>query len=111
MFLLVSHFDGEAAVLDERVRAACALLAEQPTCRGLRFARSTEEAAHAVLVAEFDTAADYRRALSPFAVRTTVIPWLSTARVTDSGVFEVLAAADGDGSLRLLEPTVPEPDR
>ena len=91
-------------------RPAVALLAAQPTCRRLRFARSTETADERVLVAEFDSAADYRRALSPFDVRTLVVPWLSAARVEPSGVYEVGWTAD-DGVLTELPPTVPDPGR
>jgi hypothetical protein len=50
-----------------------------------------------VLTAEFDTAADFRRAQSPLPVRAALIPWLATAR--SSAAFEVVAAADaGDWS-------------
>ena len=84
--------------------------AAQPDTRRLRWARSTEDAHRLVLVAEFDTAAACRRALSPFEVRSAVIPWLSGAGAGTSGVFEVLAAADG-GELRDLEVTVPDPGR
>lgn len=107
VFLLVAHFDAPA---DPNDAAAVALLAAQPTCRRLRFARSTEAADERVLVAEFDSAADYRRALSPFDVRTLVVPWLSAARVEPSGVYEVGWTAD-DGVLTELPPTVPDPGR
>jgi len=107
VFLLVAHFDPPA---DPHDLAAVELLAAQPTCRRLRFARSTETADERVLVAEFDSAADYRRALSPFDVRTLVVPWLSGARVQPSGVYEVASTAD-DGVLIVLPPTVPDPGR
>ena len=45
------------------------LLAGQPDTRWLRWGRSTEDAGRLVLVAEFDTAAAYRRAQSPLEVR------------------------------------------
>ncbi|GAA1999946.1 hypothetical protein JL107_00300 [Nakamurella flavida] len=112
---------------DAADRAAVALLAAQPSTRWLRWAGSTEEAGHRVLVAEFASAADYRRALSPFEVRMTVVPWLSGAEIETSGVFEVSAAAgaeadagadaDADagptvpGDLRWSRPTVTDPGR
>ena len=114
MFLLIAHFrvdpteSPEHALLDaaEPVR----LLAEQPDTRMVRWGRSTEDANRLVLVAEFDTAAGYRRAQSPLEVRTALIPWLSRAEIATSGAFEVLTAATGG---RLWEPdvTVPDPGR
>jgi len=61
-------------------------------------------------VAEFDTAAGYRRAQSPLEVRRALSPSLSGAEVATSGAIEVLTAADGQ---RLWEPdiTVPDPGR
>ena len=114
LFLLVAHFRvapglDPREVLDqagEPVR----LLAAQPDTVRLRWARSTEDAGHLVLTAEFATAATYRRALSPMPVRTIVIPWLSAAEVATSGVHEVLLAADG-GVIEEPEIIVPEPRR
>lgn len=45
-----------------------------------------------MLVAEFDTAAGFRRAPSPLPVRAALIPWLAAA--SSSAAFEVIAAAD-----------------
>jgi hypothetical protein len=86
------------------------VLAEQPDTRWLRWGRSTEDAGRLVLVAEFDTAAGYRRAQSPVGVRTVLIPWLSGAQISTSGAFEVLTAADG-GEFVDLDVTVPDPGR
>ena len=58
----------------------------------LRWARSTEDPGRWVLVAEFDTAAGFRRAQSPLPVRAALIPWLAAA--ASSAAFEVIAAAD-----------------
>ena len=114
MFLLIANFQVDPAgspgqaLLDaaEPVR----LLAKQPDTRMLRWGRSTEDAHRLVLVAEFDTAAGYRRAQSPLEVRRALIPWLSQAEIATSGAFEVLSAADGE---HLWEPdvTVPDPGR
>ncbi len=114
MFLLVVHVrvgpgDDPTDML-EQAREPVRLLAAQPDTLRLRWARSTEDARHLVLTAEFDTAATYRRALSPLQVRTVVIPWLSTADVATSGVLEVLLAAD-HGVIEEPEITVPAPQR
>ncbi len=110
MFILVAHFDDPGGRLPDAALPALTLLAGQPECRRLRFAHSTERAGVFVLVAEFDSAGAYRRALAPFDVRTVVVPWLSTARIGDSGVNEVLLRADAGVVVR-VEPTVPEPGR
>jgi len=114
MFLLIAHFrvdpteSADQALLDaaEPVR----LLAEQPDTRMLRWGRSTEDANRLVLVAEFDTAAGYRRAQSPLEVRAALIPWMSRAEVDNSRAFEVLTAATG-GERSEPDITVPEPCR
>ena len=114
MFLLIAHFavppgtTPQQALLDadEPVR----LLAAQPDTRWLRWARSTEDANALLLVAQFDTAAAYRRAQSPLEVRAALIPWLSGAEVSASGAFEVITAADA-GVLSRPEVTVPDPGR
>jgi Antibiotic biosynthesis monooxygenase len=113
VFLLIAHFDVDPASAEQALADAAEpvrVLAGQPDTRWLRWGRSTEDAGRLVLVAEFDTAAAYRRAQSPLEVRTVLIPWLSTAEIRTSGAFEVLAAADG---ARLWAPdvTVPEPGR
>lgn len=113
MFLLIAYFTVEPGSADQALVDAAEpirLLAAQPDTRTLRWGRSTEDASRLVLVAEFDTAAGYRRAQSPFEVRLALIPWLSQAEIRTSGVFEVLTAADG---ATLWEPdvTVPDPGR
>ena len=114
MFLLIAHFAVDPGVPPERALADAAepvrLLAAQPDTRTLRWGRSTEDPRRLILVAEFDTAAGYRRAQSPLQVRTVLIPWLSTAEVRTSGVFEVLAAADAD-TFWQPDVTVPDPGR
>ncbi|SRR6476620_9648029 len=113
MFLLIAYFTVDEGAAEQALADAVEpvrLLAAQPDTRTLRWGRSTEDANRLVLVAEFDTAAGYRRAQSPFDVRVALIPWLSRADIRTSGVFEVLTAADGEN---LWEPdiTVPEPGR
>ena len=114
MFLLIAYFAVDPADSAEQALADAVepvrLLAAQPDTTSLRWGRSTEDAGRLVLVAEFETAAAYRRAQSPFEVRTVLIPWLSRAEISTSGAFEVLAAADG---AEFWEPdvTVPQPGR
>jgi hypothetical protein len=130
LFLLVAHFrldeaaaPGEAAGADEAAGTdgdgsavpptaaePLALLAASPECLRLRFARSTDVAGRFVLVAEFASAAQYRRSLSPWPMRTVVVPWLSTAEIDSSAVHEVLLAAE-HGQLTTTEPTVTPPGR
>lgn len=80
-----------------RARTAVALLAAQTGCRGVELARATEAPGRWVLVAVFDSAADYRRALSPFDVRTHVVPFLSEARTDEPATFERRTSADASG--------------
>ena len=114
MFLLIANFQVDAdASVQQALTAAVEpvrMLAAQPDTRWVRWGRSTEDARRLVLVAEFDTAAGYRRAQSPLEVRTVLIPWLSTAEIATSGAFEVIVAADGE-TLWSPEVTVPDPGR
>ncbi len=107
MIVLVCRFGAAPPDFLAEARPAVGLLAAQPTCRSARLARSTDDGAVWTLTAEFDSVPDYRRALSPFDVRTLVIPFLSTADQHISGVFEVAVSSD-DGDLRdhelLVEP-------
>ncbi len=100
MITLVCRFVDTAADFLDTARAPVALLAAQPTCRSARLARSTDDATRWTLIAEFDSVPGYRRALSPFDVRTSVVPFLSTAEQGTSGVFEVALSADAG---RVLE--------
>lgn len=96
LFLLVARFSASppAGVLE--------LLSAQPSCLRLRFVRATDPADDGsrpwTLVAEFAGAAAYRAALSPFDVRTTVIPWLATA-LPGSGVGEASFSANAGVAL------------
>jgi hypothetical protein len=113
MFLLVAHFrlePSDPGPIPEIAREPLALLAAAPECRRLHFARSTDAADHFVLVAEFDSAASYRRSLSPWPMRIQVIPWLSGAELDVTAVNEVLYSSI-DGAVVVSEPTVPDPGR
>ncbi len=92
MFVLIARFEPGGSEPPAGSAEAVRLLGEQPATRSLRWARSTEEPYRWALFAEFDTAADFRRAQSPFPVRAALIPWLAGA--VSSAAFEVVAAAD-----------------
>lgn len=94
MIVLICRFGDAAADFAERARGPVELLAAQPTCLSLRLARSTDVTGLWVLTAEFPTFAGYRQALGPFDVRTTVIPFLSTADQHTSGVYEVAVSGE-----------------
>ncbi|MCG8916982.1 antibiotic biosynthesis monooxygenase [Actinokineospora sp. PR83] len=82
-----------------RAERALGLLLAQPGCvRGL-LVRSTEDAGSWVLTVEFESVAAYRRSLSPFDVRTEVIPFLAEADTTEPAAFEVVVEA-APGSVR-----------
>jgi len=114
VFLLIANFDVDQGETAEQALAAAIqplrLLASQPDTQWLRWGRSTEDARRLVLIAQFETAAAYRRAQSPIEVRMALIPWLSKAEIRTSGAYEVLAAADG-GELWDPEVIVPDPGR
>ncbi len=118
MFVLVAHFripDVPAALVPGGAIPAdavepLAMLAASPECGRLQFAHSTDSADKFVLVAEFASAAAYRRSISPWPMRMVVIPWLSTAELEHTEVNEVLYSAI-DGEIVVWEPTVPEPGR
>ncbi|WP_026423041.1 antibiotic biosynthesis monooxygenase [Actinokineospora inagensis] len=92
--LLIARFTAaEAEPFTERARRALELLLAQPGClRGL-LARSTEVADTWVLTVEFASVSAYRRALSPFDVRTEVIPFLGRADTTEPAAYEVVLEA------------------
>lgn len=98
LFVLVARFAAAAPP------GVVELLAAQPTCCRLRYVRATDVADSWTLVAEFAGAAAYRAALSPFDVRTTVIPWLSTA-IAGSGVGEALLSSEA-ALITVHRPTV-----
>jgi len=107
MFLLIAHFEGAGTAGDVTPNPV-RLLGDQPDTRSLRWGRSTEDPGRCVLVAEFDTAAAFRRAQSPLPVRAALIPWLAAA--VSSAAFEVIAAAD-DGQWSAPEVIVDDPGR
>jgi quinol monooxygenase YgiN len=98
--LLVCRFapDDETSFLD-RARRALPLLAEQSGCRGAELGRASDDPGRWLLVASFDSVAAYRRALSPFAVREHVVPWLSEALADEPATFERRLSAEPGGGV------------
>ena len=95
--LLVCRFDDAGGDFLDRARHAVGLLARQPGCERVEFARAVEEPGQWVLVAVFASLTDYRRALQPFEVREHVVPFLSAARTDAPATFERrFGAAGGD---------------
>ncbi|SER64007.1 antibiotic biosynthesis monooxygenase family protein [Actinokineospora terrae] len=89
--LLIARFTAaEVEPFVERVRVALELLLAQPGCQRALLARSTEAADRWVLTVEFASVSAYRRALSPFDVRTHVIPLLAEADTTEPAAYEVV---------------------
>lgn len=124
MFVLVAHFQVDPArsvppaadvadagvVIPADAVEPLALLAASGRCSRVHFARSADAAGRFVLVAEFESAAAYRQALSPWPMRIVFVPWLSTAQVDVSEVSEVVFSAV-DGHVVTSEPTVTHPSR
>jgi hypothetical protein len=113
MFVLVAHFrfpGSRSADIPADAAEPLAMLAASPECLRMHFAHSTDSAEKFVLVAEFESASAYRRCISPWPMRMTVIPWLSSAEPENTEVSEVLFSVI-DGVVSQTEPTVPEPGR
>lgn len=96
--LVICHFAVDPAQAESfrtRAHRALSLLTAQPGCVDGRLGRSPDETTRWVLVLCFDSVVAYRRALSVFEIREQVIPFLSEALTSESGGYEVLAAAAG----------------
>lgn len=99
--LLIARFTvtDDAEGFTARARHALELLLRQRGCvRGL-LVRSTEVETTWVMTVEFDSIAAYRRSLSPFDVRTHVIPLLAEADTTEPSAHEIIVEAT-PGSVR-----------
>lgn len=95
--LLVCRFvvpDADVVAFTARVRRALELLTARPGCLGGQLGRATDEADRWVLVLRFESAAAYRRALTPFDVREHVVPLLSEALSDEPAGYEVTLDAD-----------------
>ncbi len=99
--LLIARFTvTEPQQFTDRAQRALELLLAQPGCvRGL-LTRSTESDAAWLLTVEFSSVSTYRRSLSPFDVRTHVIPFLAEADSTEPAAYEVVVEATPDSVRR-----------
>lgn len=93
--LLICHFGAPSDPLAfvERARRALELLTAAKGCLGGELGRSVDEPDAWVLTVRFASVDAYRRALSPFDVRTEVIPLLSEANTETASTFETLVTA------------------
>lgn len=93
--LLVCRFADPSPDFATRAGRALELLTAQRGCLGGELGRSVDEPGAWVLTVRFASVDAYRRSLSPFDVRTEVIPLLSEA-TPDASTYETLVrAADG----------------
>lgn len=97
--LVVIRFNGggEGSVLIDQLRQAGALLARQGGLRQLSIGRATDDADLIVLTLEWESVGAYRRALSDFEVKVSVVPLLSQA-IDEPTAFEILHVRDDDGA-------------
>ncbi|OLR95414.1 antibiotic biosynthesis monooxygenase [Actinokineospora bangkokensis] len=97
MLLIARFTTSDPEPFTARAARALELLLAQPGCtRGL-LVRSTEVSDSWVLTVEFDSVSAYRRAMSPFDVRTEVIPLLAEADTTEPAAYEVVVEASAEG--------------
>jgi len=96
--LLVCAFavaESERAAFTAQARVVVTLLGGQPGCRGVSIGRAVDTPEHWVLTARFDSVTAYRRALSPFAVREQVAPFLAECLPAAPSTYEVLLEGVG----------------
>jgi quinol monooxygenase YgiN len=95
--LLIARFTvADPSAFTTRAQRALELLLAQPGCRRGLLVRSTESADSWVLTVEFASVSAYRKSLSPFDVRTHVIPFLAEADTTEPAAYEIVIEADPD---------------
>lgn len=101
--LLLCRFDvpeeGKGRFLD-RAEQALRLLTAHDGCSGGDLARATERDEAWVLTVRFDSVVAYRRAMSAFEVRESVIPLLSEARIDEPAAYESVVTASGGDTRR-----------
>lgn len=95
--LVVIRFAADAGRMTTALREACELLAAQGGLRHVLIARATDDADLVVLTLEWESVGAYRRALSNFDVKVSVVPLLSQA-IDEPTAFEILHARDERGS-------------
>ncbi|PPK69139.1 antibiotic biosynthesis monooxygenase [Actinokineospora auranticolor] len=96
--LLIARFTAtDPEAFTARAKHALELLLAQPGCQRGLLARSTESATAWVLTVEFTSVSAYRKSLSPFDVRTHVIPLLAEADTTEPAAYEVVLEGEPGG--------------
>ncbi|MFC4942119.1 antibiotic biosynthesis monooxygenase family protein [Pseudonocardia sp. GCM10023141] len=95
--LLVCRFGApsDAPAFLTRARHALELLTAAPGCLGGELGRAVDDPDRWVLTVRFTSVDAYRRSLSPFDVRTHVVPLLSEALADEPSTFESLVTATG----------------
>ena len=96
--LVVMRFrdSSESGELLDRLRDALKTLGEQEGLRLAHIARSTDDAGLLIVTLEWESVGAYRRALSNFEVKVSVVPLLSSA-VDEPTAFEILHTRDESG--------------
>lgn len=85
-----------AAATIARLREAVGILAQQPGFVDARVARSTDDATLILATISWETVGAYRRALSSYDVKLSVIPLLADC-IDEPSSFEVLHVSDSQG--------------
>lgn len=92
--LVVIRFLADAqGDLLERLPEACDVLFAQGGLRQATIARATDDRSLVVLTLDWDSVGSYRRALSNFEVKVSVVPLLSRA-IDEPTAFEILHVRD-----------------
>ena len=94
--LVVIRFDDGSTRMMGQLREACALLSAQGGLRQATIGRAVDDPDLVVLTLEWETVGAYRRALSNFEVKVSVVPLLSRA-IDEPTAFEILHARSDDG--------------
>ena len=96
--LVVMRFrdDSDSGALIPPLRNALELLSAQGGLRSGHVSRSTDEANLLVVTLEWESVGAYRRALSNYDVKVSVVPLLSSA-IDEPTAFEILHTRDESG--------------
>lgn len=93
----VPSADSAAVEAFERdAHAAVEVLATRPGFRSGRVGRNVDDPDLWVLTTEWENVGSYRRALSPFEVKTTAVPLLSRC-IDEPTAYEVVDTFEGAG--------------
>lgn len=87
----------DAATLIGRLRDAVDILSGFPGFQEARIGRATDDGLLILLSQAWDSVGAYRRALSSFEVKVSVVPLLSTA-LDEPSAFEAVYLRDGKGA-------------